>query len=349
MALQLTNTQSKSEIPKVDMRFVLAQGSPASAFSQLLVLFGLVLLGLVAFQALAIGALWPVMGGMEGLTMLTSNPEQMGANGRLLLLALQAITALGAFVLAPLVFVRFWAKEPIAVLSPQSIRDPLMLLWPVLLVPVLAPLLELTIEWNKNVQLPEAFKGIETWAQSKEGQLKMLTEFLLDFQNPGEFALGLIVVALIPAVGEELLFRGVLQPVFQRLFRSAGVGILVSAVVFSAIHIQFYGFVPRMLLGLLFGYLYHWSGNLLVPIAGHFANNALSVVLSYLYNLGALDMNPDAMPSVPLIALLASAAVGGAVLYRFRARYYTPIFKEEFEEEPPTEVPIQLEEPDRDI
>jgi membrane protease YdiL (CAAX protease family) len=202
--------------------------------------------------------------------------------------------------------------------------DNLQLVWAILLVPALAPLLELTITWNKNLVLPEFLSGIELWAKTKEIELAQLTEYLIAFSDFGQFLTGLLVIAVLPAVCEELLFRGTIQPYIQRLTGSPHRAIWITAFVFSAIHLQFYGFVPRLLLGALFGYLYYWSGNLSIPILGHFVNNGITVVLSYLSQQGQPDLNPDNLPPAPLYVLVLSVVAGAAVLYRFYKRYYIP-------------------------
>jgi hypothetical protein len=89
------------------------------------------------------------------------------------------------------------------------------------------------------------------------------------------------LIAIIPAIGEELLFRGVLQRIFTEWFKSAHWGIWISAFLFSAIHMQFFGFLPRMFLGLFFGYLLEATGSLWIPILAHFINNLTGVLLSF--------------------------------------------------------------------
>ena len=84
------------------------------------------------------------------------------------------------------------------------------------------------------------------------------------------------------------VFRGVFQRLFSELFKNIHWGIIVSAALFSAMHMQFYGFIPRMLLGVIFGYLLIWSGSLWIPIAAHFVNNAFGVIYYYLYYNGTV-------------------------------------------------------------
>jgi hypothetical protein len=90
------------------------------------------------------------------------------------------------------------------------------------------------------------------------------------------------MIALLPAIAEELIFRGVFQTIFQRLFRSGHLAIWVTSLIFSTIHFQFFGFIPRLILGLVFGYLFYWSGTLWLPVISHFLNNAFPVIMTYI-------------------------------------------------------------------
>ena len=96
-----------------------------------------------------------------------------------------------------------------------------------------------------------------------------------------DLGINLILIAIIPAVGEELLFRGYLQESFSKWLQNAHLAIIFSAFLFSAIHLQFHGFFPRFILGILLGYLFFWSGSIMIPIFAHFVNNALVVIFSY--------------------------------------------------------------------
>jgi len=131
---------------------------------------------------------------------------------------------------------------------------------------------------------------------------------------------GLLVIAVIPALGEEVLFRGVLQNIFQKSFghTQPHAAIWLAAFVFSAIHLQFYGLVPRMLLGALFGYLYVWSGNLWYPIVAHFANNSITLLAIFLYHQGATDTNIESVEAVAWWAALLSALFTGLLVYVFK-------------------------------
>ena len=163
----------------------------------------------------------------------------------------------------------------------------------------------LLIDWNANIKFPEFLSAFEKFARESEDELMAMTKFLTDFQNPGEFLIGLLVIGILAGIGEEVLFRGVLQPKLQFYTGNPHVGIWLAAFIFSAIHLQFYGFLPRMFLGAVFGYLYHYSGSLGYPIIAHILNNSFTVVMIYLNSLGEVEFNIEETDQVSLpLALL---------------------------------------------
>src|SRR5579859_5580033 len=149
----------------------------------------------------------------------------------------------------------------------------------------------LFIDWNAHLNFPESMKGFESWARTYEDRAEELTKYMTQFSSPGEFLFAFVVIAILPALGEELVFRGMLQPQLFQATKNIHVAIWGSAILFSAFHLQFFGFVPRMLLGALFGYLYYWSGNLLMSMFAHFVNNGFSVLMLYLNQQGVMDID----------------------------------------------------------
>jgi membrane protease YdiL (CAAX protease family) len=182
------------------------------------------------------------------------------------------------------------------------------------------------VEWNMHFQFPEFLQEFGTWARAQEDKLTEMTKLLTSFSTPGEYILGLVVIALLPGIGEELVFRGLIQNELYRGSRNIHAAIWVSAILFSAIHMQFFGFVPRMLLGALFGYLYHWSGNLAVPMIAHFFHNGFTLTMIYLFNIGAVDVNIDSEESAPL------TLVGLCMVFTFTLSYF---FKKHYKQVPP--------------
>ena len=150
------------------------------------------------------------------------------------------------------------------------------------------PGINLLADLNSRVELPKSLEFIEQILKSQEEAAAALTERFLQADNIGGLLLNIGLMALLPAFSEELSFRGTLQQIIYKdqsgTVQSTKVhlAIWITAFIFSAIHMQFYGFVPRMLLGAMFGYVFVWSGSLWVPITMHFVNNGLAVLVYYL-------------------------------------------------------------------
>uniref|UniRef100_UPI00404882BB lysostaphin resistance A-like protein n=2 Tax=Roseivirga sp. TaxID=1964215 RepID=UPI00404882BB len=180
------------------------------------------------------------------------------------------------------------------------------------------------IEWNSNIQLPEFMSGFEKWAKDIEESLAETTKMFTTFGSFSAFVLAFIVVAILPGIGEELLFRGLVQNGLHRWSKNTHVAIWVSAFLFSAIHLQFYGLFPRMALGALFGYLYVWSGNLWYPIIAHIANNGISLIVAYLFQLGMIEVNPDDPEALPIAYSVGGLILSALLLFLFRNYYLKP-------------------------
>jgi membrane protease YdiL (CAAX protease family) len=155
------------------------------------------------------------------------------------------------------------------------------------------PVTSFTGQVNSAMHLPVWLSGVEHWMSEKEDQADNLINVIVASDNFWMMVLNLFTIALIPAIAEEMIFRGVFQKIFERLFKSGHIAIWVTAFIFSAIHLQFYGFIPRFILGLVFGYLFFWSGTLWLPIISHFVNNAFPVILAYIQGIEKLNAPTD--------------------------------------------------------
>ena len=168
------------------------------------------------------------------------------------------------------------------------------------------------IEWNKSISFPSFMSSFESWALLKEKQLESLTIYLVSFENNFEYLIGIIAIAIIPGFCEEYFFRGVLQKNLNLLLKNAHIAILLSSLLFSAFHLQFYGFFPRFFLGVFFGYLFYWSGSLMYPVIAHALNNFLSLNVFYALSSGLfgedIDVSVNSSPEIPL-ALIAFSII----------------------------------------
>jgi len=178
------------------------------------------------------------------------------------------------------------------------------------------------IEWNKSIVFPEFMNGFESWAYNKEKELEKITIFLVSFEDNWEYFFGILTIAIIPGICEEYLFRGVFQRNFYLISKNIHLSILISAFLFSALHLQFYGFFPRMLLGILFGYVYFWSGSLIYPIIGHVFNNFFSLSIFYFSRKGYMgddfSLSVNSAPDIPFLVTLISFLVFLFLMYTFK-------------------------------
>lgn len=146
------------------------------------------------------------------------------------------------------------------------------------------PLMDFISDLNQNMRLPDSMKSLEGWMYKSEKEAEEMMKILVMDASWLSFLLNVLVLAIVPALVEEYFFRGALQGIFIRWFGNVHVAVFVTAILFSAIHLQFYGFAPRFLLGLFFGYLMVWSGNIWLPIWGHFINNFTVTVWAFVYS-----------------------------------------------------------------
>jgi len=196
---------------------------------------------------------------------------------------LQITQSLSMFVVPPVVFGWFYMRAPWEYLNISRGPDQKLATTVLALAVIILPVLNLLALINQQMQLPGFLSGIEEWMKRSEEQAGELTEAFLTVNTFPGYLVNVLMVALIPAFGEEFFFRGVLQKVFHKWFNNPHVAIIFVAILFSALHMQFYGFLPRFALGVLFGYLYLWSGNIWYPVLAHLINNFLPVTLTYFF------------------------------------------------------------------
>ena len=203
----------------------------------------------------------------------------------------QGISSIFMFVVPPIVYYFVTRKEhQMRELGFRSVNRPwpLFVLAAIALIYVSIPVTTTLTTWNEGMKLGGALQALEDMMKALEESAAALTEQMLNVDTVGGLLLNLLVIALIPAIGEELTFRGVLQQGLTRRM-NPHVAIILTAAIFSFIHFQFYGFLPRMFLGVLLGYMFYVSGSLWPSILMHFLNNGTSVLLYYLCNKGVID------------------------------------------------------------
>ena len=169
---------------------------------------------------------------------------------------------------------------------------------------LIVPFVGLLLEWNMQISFPD-------WLLRFDVTSEEIVEAFLKMSTIWDLLYTLIVIAVIPAIGEELLFRGYLQQKIGKWLKNPHTAIVITACLFSAIHLDVQGIIPRFVLGVLLGYLYYWSKSLWLPILAHFVNNAQAVIFSYpLFKIdsGAYSVFSEAKID-PMMGLFSFASV----------------------------------------
>ena len=206
----------------------------------------------------------------------------------------QGISSIMMFVVPPIVYYYITREiNPLKDLGLRKMKQPwLFLLIGVVLMFVAMPVTGQLTQWNEAMNLGPYLPKLEAYLKKMEEATQSSIEQMINTDKFGVLLLNLFIIALIPAVGEELTFRGVLQQSLTRRM-NPHLAIILSAAIFSFIHFQFYGFLPRMFLGILLGYMFYISGSLWTSILMHFVNNGTVVVLYYLNNKGIINVDVE--------------------------------------------------------
>lgn len=206
----------------------------------------------------------------------------------------QGLSSIFMFVVPPIVY--YYVTRMKHQMHDLGFRKPAhpwwLLLLGIALMFISLPVTNQLTRWNEAMSFGGVFEKLEEYLKMLEETAAATTEKMLNVDTIGGLLLNLLVIALIPAVGEELTFRGVLQ---QGLCRKMNphAAIILSAAIFSFIHFQFYGFLPRMFLGILLGYMFYITGSIWTSIAMHFVNNGTAVVVYYLNHRGIIEVDAE--------------------------------------------------------
>ena len=184
------------------------------------------------------------------------------------------------FILPPLATQFFIWKTPIS--KTLQLNKPMLstIMWGILAIVSIGPFIDFVSTWNQGLHLPQSMQLIEQWMIDSEKEAEVILNSILNTTTWGGYVSNILIISIMAGIGEELLFRGVLQKIFIGWTRNAHIGILLTAAIFSAIHFQFFGFFPRLILGSILGYIYLYSRSLWVPIIIHAINNAMTVAFT---------------------------------------------------------------------
>ena len=251
---------------------------------------------------LTIGAL--IIGSFIGITVVMASYgkgtlneiAQYNISSQSTVIALWIIQFAGAtlpLLLAPVFFSYVIIRNPDNYLK-TTFHFPWILIVLVLLTMLFSsPLIEVLSNINQKMVLPTPLKGVERWMRDSEDSAQKLSEAMLLMKSIKSLLFDLLFIGFLTAIVEEFLFRGAMQTVFLHWTKNYHAAIWITAILFSAFHMEFYGFLPRLLLGVLFGYFVAWSGSVWTSVWAHFVNNGTAVIVTYLFQHKLISINPD--------------------------------------------------------
>jgi uncharacterized protein len=260
---------------------------PMNPFVQFL-LFAVVMLGAVFLGSVIGVVLDMVMYGSNVLTSI-SNLDVKAPHFVNALWILQFAGMTLPIMATPVFFAYVVVNDPQAYLR-TSFRFPWLLLLIGLVISMVSfPFIEFLTNVNHAIPLPSWLKWLEN---NEDSNLKMMTA-MMDMKSIGDMIYNVLFIGLLTAIAEELAFRGCLQTIFLRWTGNIHAAVWITAVIFSAFHMEYFGFLPRVFLGAMFGYFVAWSGSVWTSVWAHFLNNGTIVVVTYLFQNKNTKISPD--------------------------------------------------------
>ncbi len=290
-----------------------------SAGKQLLILLIILVFSLFIFTPLGIILAVPFVTD-DIFTAIGQMEFAKTAQDIALLKYFQIISQIGLFIASSFFFARLVSDKPFSFLGLNKSPKITLLGIAFIISLVSTPLLDWIIELNNSVHLPASLAPLENWMRQMETEAARLMMLFLNSKGITSLMVNFFMMAVLAGLGEELLLRGLVQPLFIKITKNPHIGIWLAAALFSLMHFQFFGFVPRMLLGALFGYYYYWTRILWIPIIAHIFNNGVIIIYSFfvgtedlLPKLGAENVSKS--PSFLLLLLSLSLSIGGLMFF----------------------------------
>jgi len=281
-----------------------------SYWAQLLVLALLMIGGLLVFTAL----------GELVILLLYHTPNMLEASDPVTAIRIsQMLTTIGAFLVPSLLFAycqdRMWFNYNAANRKPPYSMTNIVLILSITLLPIVGVL----SAFNQNIMPQEG--TVAEFMRNMEEAANHILELVTSQHSTWDLISNLLIFAVLAGVCEEFFFQGALQPLMMKWTKNPHIGILVTALIFSALHFQFYGFIPRFVLGVYLGYLFFWSRSLWLPILAHVLHNALSILIDYTLQGRGIDTDnlqfTDVRGSIPT-AISCALVSAMAIVYLWR-------------------------------
>lgn len=270
---------------------------------RIFILAALLILGLIIGSV--IGVIYPLVSGQDVMSLNS-------------LRFMQISSQIFTFVLPPILYAMLIKENPKESLGIKNVSYHWFIIGFVMMYAIL-PLNNVFAEWNAGLKLPESMSRIEELIKEMYESSAVVLEKLVNVNTFGGFVINLIMIAGLAALGEELLFRSIIQTSLIKTCKNAHVGIIIASAIFSFIHFDFYAFIPRLVLGMLLGYMFYYSRSIWVSMFMHFVNNATAVVIYYLNNIGVTNVDVETFGQTQLLPLLISIALM-IILFRLAIR-----------------------------
>ncbi len=273
-------------------------------FERLFILLALIIIGLILGTVI----------GLAYVFITKSNPQDLNS-----LRFMQISSQLFTFVFPPIAYAFLVKEKPVNALGLKNAKI-LWLLIGTAMIFAIMPLNSILAEWNAGLKLPESLSALEQMMKQMQESASAMIEKFVSVDTIGGLMLNLFMIAGLAALGEELLFRSIIQTSLIKICKNAHVGILIASAIFSFIHLEFYGFVPRLILGMLLGYMFYFSGSIWIPMLMHFLNNGTVVLIYFLNNKGITNIDVDTFGQTSIPVLIVSIVVM-IVLFLFSIKY----------------------------
>lgn len=235
---------------------------------------------------------------------------------------IQLISQLAFFIFPAILFAFLIKNNILDFFKLQKYPSFLLVLLSIFIMITAMPLSDWLIYQNNLIKLPESMASLELWMRQAEEKAAEMTNIFLQMDSWSDYLVNILMIGLFAALGEELLLRGVLQPIFIKITKNAHLGIWMAAFIFSFIHFQFYGFFARFFMGAILGYLFYFTNNLWIPIIVHFFNNAAAVSYVYFTNTPLNSTNLSEMELEENGSLYAFISLLAVVIGLYLLRKY---------------------------
>lgn len=205
------------------------------------------------------------------------------------------VTDLLVFILPALIVAMLITRRPadfLQITGKPGVTLPILVLFTMI---AAAPAMNCLIELNQGIHFPESMAALEDALRSAESKAQESMDILTSNYSVGGLVMSILIVGVLASFSEELFFRGTVLRVFQTTPMNMHLAVWGTAVIFSAMHMQFFGFLPRLLLGGFFGYLALWSGSLWLAVIGHVLNNTIAVLLMWFNGRSCGSINIDSI------------------------------------------------------